>query len=101
MCMTQSLTKFGGVQRRYDWSNVSPSVAIIETIAVLENGEPRGAVDVLETPLNEYVSTDALDTLVKNDSLTAISLTISDYYVRISGDTVGVAPAETVSNGTR
>lgn len=101
MCITQSLAQFGGVQRRYDWSTVSPSVAIIETIAVFENDESREAADVLETPLNEYVSTDVLDAVVGNDSFTAISLTISDYDVRISGNTVGVALAKADSDRTR
>ena len=58
------------------------------------------AVEVLETPLNEYVSTEALDAVIGNDSLTAISLTISDFDVRISGNTVGVAPVKADSNRT-
>lgn len=98
--MIHNLGQFGGVQRHYDWSNVSPSVAIIETMAVFEHGEPRRAADVLETPLNEHVSTDALDALVRNDTLTAISLIISDYHVLITGNTVGIEPAESTSDVT-
>ncbi|QLG63311.1 HalOD1 output domain-containing protein [Halorarum salinum] len=75
-------------------------MAIIETMAVFENGEPRKAADVLETPLSEHVGTDALDALVGNDALTAISLTISDYHVLISENTVGIEPAESASHAT-
>ncbi|QLG29883.1 hypothetical protein HUG10_19935 (plasmid) [Halorarum halophilum] len=98
--MTHNLAQLGGVQRQYDWSNVSPTVAIIETVAIFENGELTGAADVLETPLDEHVSTDALNKLVRNDSLTAVSLKIANYHVRISGNSVGVAPAETISDIT-
>lgn len=78
------------VRRRYDWSTVPPSVAVTESIAVFECGEPRDVADVLQPPLGERVETEALNALVTDAASVAVEFTAGDYLVRIDGDTVTV-----------
>lgn len=70
-----------------DWSSTSPSVAIIEAIASVENIGPVALATDEETTLNEYVDPDALDTLVTDQRANgvAITVTIDDYTVLIAG----------------
>lgn len=84
---------FQEVRRRYDWSTVSPSVAVTESIAVFEYGEPRDVADVLQPPLSEHVEPEALNALVANAGAVAVEFTAGDYLVRIDGDTVTVRSA--------
>lgn len=49
----------GGIRAEYDWSAVTPSTAVIETLAIALDREPTKV-----TPLYETVDPDALDTLV-------------------------------------
>jgi hypothetical protein len=55
-------TPEGEVQAEYDWSAVTPSTAVVETLAVAMDREPTKI-----TPLYESVDPDALDTLVSQD----------------------------------
>lgn len=78
------------VTRTYDWTDISPSVAIIETIAEFE-GEPLvHAVEDIQ-PLGWFVDTDALDSIVDDAPDLALSFTFSGYQVQIDGNDVGVS----------
>lgn len=73
----------GFVQSNCDWSNRSPSIAVVDAIAALENVESTGLSDVLDATLFEYVDPEALDALVTGDGLVSISFPVDDYTVRI------------------
>ena len=63
-----SVTDADGVIRaEYDWSSVTPSTAVIETVAIATNSEPA----TLE-PLYNSVDADALDTLLASDGIHSI-----------------------------
>lgn len=60
-----SVTDADGVIRaEYDWSSVTPSTGVIETVAIAKNSEPTA----LE-PLYNSVDADALDALLDSDGL--------------------------------
>lgn len=70
------------VRAAYDWTRTAPSIAIIETIATIEDTDPRD----LSITLNDYVEPEALDTLFGDDrrSVDAITVGIGDYTVQIT-----------------
>lgn len=84
------------IRAEFDWSEVSPSTAVVETVAIAAGREPT----VLE-PLYETVDPDALDALIRSgdrDSTggdTAVKLALDGYEVRVErGGTVVVSPDE-------
>lgn len=81
-------TANAAVQAQYDWSTTSPSIAIIDAIATLENVDPVGLSSTLDTTLFDYVDPDALDTLVTDDGNILISFTIDEYTVQIDENTL-------------
>ncbi|QLG26554.1 hypothetical protein HUG10_02915 [Halorarum halophilum] len=74
---------------QYDWSEMTPSVAVVETIAAVENVEPDELVFGQGLPLSEYFDPDALDSLVTHDDIT-IAFTGDEYQIRIDGSHVGI-----------
>lgn len=82
------------VTRTYDWAEVSPSVAIIETIAAYEGETLDWAVESRDPPLNDCLDADALDALFSNDSGFELSFSFSEYYIQISGNAVAITPGE-------
>ncbi|MXR21717.1 hypothetical protein [Halobacterium bonnevillei] len=91
----------GGVQREFDWATVTPGVAILESIAMLEYGEVTKTTDVLAKPLTDYLEVDSLNMLVESNSEVSISFVVDDYQVEIEGDTVGVTSTNLTVNSTR
>lgn len=60
--------------RRYDWEDVTPSVAIVETVSVAAD------VDPIDLPtLNDVIDTDALDMICVNETRET-ELTLSFVY---------------------
>lgn len=57
-----STTPDDGIQAEYDWSAVTPSTAVIETLAVALDRDPTKI-----TPLYDSVDPDAVDTLVSQN----------------------------------
>lgn len=81
------------VSRTYDWTEVPPSVAIIETIAEYEDETLDQALENQDLPLAHCVDADALDTLVGNGTDLALSFSYSEYEILIHGNEVAVASA--------
>jgi len=79
------------IRREYNWDDVSPVVAIIESIAELEYGDASETTEVLDQPLQTYVDVEALDTLVRSESTLSITLQVSHYHIQIHRNTVGVS----------
>lgn len=96
-----SHSDIGGVKCEFDWGTVSPSVAIVESIEMLEHGEVTNTADVLEMPLKKYIDADALNTLVTSNSQLSLSLEVDDYQVEIEGDTVGVTSSNRTVDAKR
>lgn len=69
----------------YDWSSTSPSVAVIEAIAVLEDVTPLAVRTELETSLYEHVDPGALDAILDSDRgyPVTVTFTVDDYTVRL------------------
>lgn len=84
----------GGIQREYDWSNISPVVAVLESIAVFEHGDPGKTGEVLDSPLQTYVETDALETIATSDKPVAVNFSTPNYRIQVHRDTVSVTAAE-------
>lgn len=70
----------------YDWSTTRPSIAIIDSIAALENEDPLEMSTTLEMPLYEYVNPEALDALITEARRISVSLSVGRYSVDIDGD---------------
>jgi hypothetical protein len=79
------------IRREYDWGEVTPAVAITESIAELENGEEAEATSVLDKPLQTYVDVEALNTLVQNENTPFITVRVSYYNIQIRGNSVEVS----------
>lgn len=81
---TNSNAENGTVRASYDWSSVTPSVAVIETVAVATDRESSTL-----PALYDLVDTDALDALVRLDGspaageLTTVSFQFADHRVRV------------------
>ncbi|WP_418280367.1 HalOD1 output domain-containing protein [Halorubrum sp. DTA98] len=78
--------------RRYDWSVVPPSVAVVET---LSDATGRDPIDL--PTLNDTIDTDGLDALCTGGKPDSEAITVSfvhaDYEVTVLGDgTVIVEP---------
>lgn len=93
-------TGLGGVQREFDWATITPGVAVVESIAMLEFGEVKKTSDALAMPLNEYLDIDALNRLVNSNSQMSLSFVVDDYQVEIEGDTVGVTSTNLTVSAT-
>ena len=77
---------------QYTWSSTTPTVAIVNAIAGIENVEPTDLPTVLDTSLYDHVNPDALDTLVTECEHRVISFTVDDYRVRIKGNQLTIGP---------
>lgn len=90
--MTDSGEDHTEVRRTYDWADVSPSVAIIETIAAYEGETLARAVEEHQ-PLEWAVDVDALESMVGDAPDLAVSFSFSGYLIHIDGNDVGVSLA--------
>ena len=88
--MGNSPTRTGVGQQQLDWSETTPSMAVIDAIASVENTEPTDVVEELDTTLFDHVDPEALDALITGDNPVSISFTIDEYEVRFDGDTLEV-----------
>jgi hypothetical protein len=88
----------GAVQRTFDWSDVEPAVAVLETITELKDGDTVDSATVLEPPLQTHIDIDSLNTTVRSEAVSSITLNIADYQIHIYDDTVAATPAESESN---
>ncbi|WP_313692337.1 HalOD1 output domain-containing protein [Halorarum halobium] len=86
----------GAIQAEFDWSVVTPSTAVVETVAIAAACEPT----VLE-PLYETVDPDALDTLIRSigtdskDGDATVTFALDGYQVTVERDgRVDVRPHE-------
>lgn len=80
------------VTRTYDWAEVPPSVAIIETIAEYEGETLDRMIENQYPPLAHCLDADALDTLVENGSDLALTFSYAEYEILIHENEVAVAP---------
>ncbi|WP_396613858.1 HalOD1 output domain-containing protein (plasmid) [Haloferax sp. S1W] len=77
----------GTIQAEYDWSSLSPSIAVIETVAIAANREPTA----LE-PLHKTVDPDALNELLDSrrfhstDGVTTVSFVFAGYDVTVQNN---------------
>lgn len=69
-------------QTRVDWSATSPSIAIIEELAILEDCDPKTLADRFD-PLYEYIDPDALDMLVTADSSVTVTFDLEEYRIQL------------------
>ena len=81
-----SISDGESVRGQYNWSNASPSMAVIDALAAIEDVKPINLQRTLDTTLYEEVNPDALDSLVTNDGHVTISFTIDQYRVLIDGN---------------
>ena len=76
---------------RYNWSDTSPSLAVVDAIAVVEDVEPTDLHQTLGTTLYDQLDPEALDSLVTSASHVTISFTIGEYRIRIDGDELAIS----------
>lgn len=76
-----------GVRANYDWTATAPSIAIVETIASVEDADPAVLSANGELVLSDYVDTEALDALLADERghVGDLSLDVGEYTVRIDG----------------
>lgn len=93
--MTSDDADSDGTQRHYDWTEISPTVAILEAIAAHEYGDASQRSVVLDAPLHNVVETDALAALVRSEPPATVTFPVGEYRVRIDGNGVRVTDAAT------
>nr|WP_232833881.1 HalOD1 output domain-containing protein [Saliphagus sp. LR7] len=76
------------VEHEFDWGETSPSVAVVYTLASLENRDTADG-----PPLYEYVDPESLDTLVAESGDVSVTFPVRGYVVGIRGSTVAVTRA--------
>ncbi len=77
---------------RYVWSSTTPTVAIVNAIAGIENVESTDLPTTLDTHLYDHVDPEALDTLVTTSSDPELSFVVDDYRVEIDGNQLSITP---------
>jgi hypothetical protein len=77
------------IHHSYDPSTTRPSVAVVEAIVDLENGEVAPP-DLFEEPLGEYVDCDALNELIASNPDGSVTFPVAEYRVTVDGDEVVV-----------
>jgi hypothetical protein len=92
--------RFGGegIRCTFDWSDVDPAVAVLDTIAELKDSDSADSATVLESPLQTHIDFDSFNTVVRSEAVASITLTIADCEIHIYDDTVAATPAESESN---
>lgn len=70
----------------YDWEETTPSQALLEALAVVENVPTSSLLEILDRPLYGYIDPDALDSLVTGSNGVTVSMMIDSYRVVIDGD---------------
>jgi len=79
----------GVIRAEYNWSSVTPSTAVVKTVAIATNREPT----TLE-PLYKSVDADALDALLDSDGfhstneVTTVSFAFAGHDVTVQSDGV-------------
>lgn len=82
----------------YDWAVVSPSIAVIETIAAVEGVDPVSLSTNKGITLYDSVDTDAIDRLVTNGAVDNVSITfnVNGYTVGIENNTITIKNRSTI-----
>jgi hypothetical protein len=82
-----------GIRTEYDWTTTEPSVAIVESIAVLEGTDPLAFPEDGDLVLHEHVDVDALDRLVggHQQGVSDVTVEIDGYTVQISDEALVVS----------
>lgn len=83
--MTNTDAYSESIQSHFDWSNIAPSMAIINALASLEGVLPRNLPTTVDGSLYDRVDPEALDALVTGERPIAISFAIADYQVHVDG----------------
>lgn len=79
----------GELHCRFAWSEVPPSIAVVQAIETYED-DTSDPADSPSDPLYHYLDTDALNALVRSDAPTRLEVELEDYHVHIAGNTVSV-----------
>lgn len=86
----------GPIRAEFDWSDVLPSTAVVETVAIATDREPMAL-----GPLYDAIDPDALDTLVRSggtdptDGIASVTFALDGHEVTVRRDgTVVVIPVE-------
>lgn len=82
---------------QFAWSEIRPSIAVIEAIDTYED-ESEKTDDGPSDPLYHYLETDALDALVRSEAPTTVGVDLEDYHVHIAGNTVSVTTNKSPHN---
>lgn len=77
---------------QYTWSSTTPTVAVANAIAGIENVDATELSGALDTKLYDHVNPEALDTLVTDSNHPVVSFTVDDYRVRITGNQLSISP---------
>jgi hypothetical protein len=67
------------IHAQFEWSSISPSVAVIETVAAAVDRDPTAI-----KPLYEFIDPDALDTLVLSDESLEAADTVTTSFVFVN-----------------
>lgn len=80
------------VEKEYDKSEISPSTAVVEVIALVEDVDPVGLSTAEGITLHDYIDADALDRLLTDDRIDDLSIifSIDEYTVWMESDRITV-----------
>lgn len=80
----------------FDFERTSPSTALIEALASVNDTDPIALLEGEDFSVGEYVDLDALDRLMtdgRETDVESITLSIDGYAVQITDDEVVIRPA--------
>ena len=89
------------IEKEYNQSVTSPSMAVIEAIASVEDTDPVCLSTFEGTTLYDYVDTDALDRLLTDGGVDDLSITLTtdEYTVWMEEDRIIVAHTASTPSG--
>ncbi|WP_222918460.1 HalOD1 output domain-containing protein [Natrinema sp. SYSU A 869] len=75
---------------RYTWSSTTPTVAVVNAIAGIEDVEPTDLSTALGTTMYEHINPEALDTVVTTGTHPEIAFSVDNYRVEINGNELSI-----------
>ncbi|SDJ88688.1 HalOD1 output domain-containing protein [Natronorubrum texcoconense] len=80
------------LQKTYDWSATPPSTAAVTALATAMGVDPTELATERETTLHDYVNSDALDALVRDQQSeqVTVSFTVDRYRIWFDGDELSI-----------
>lgn len=86
--MNEPSLKSDTVRSTFDRSEKPPSIAVVETIAAIEDMPPTD----FSITLPDFIKTTSLNELVNSNSDDSVTFSVDQYQIQVNGNTIAVTP---------